>query len=133
MEKALYLHSNSAHTSEEAIKYRIIFTIYHVYVSSLCVLARCQCTSEYKIIIKGEFIGASCHAWGSRDESLAWCFLTGGLQATNCPGAIKSDYGDFFYSYEICRHTGNVMSCHYIFSIPMISGDLKIMKIRVHI
>lgn len=89
-------------------KHRTICDVGYFNVSSWFILARCQCTSDYNIIIRGEFVGAYCSAWGSRDNQ-PWCFVRGGLQAANCPGAIKSDYGDFFYSShaEVCRPAGN--------------------------
>ena len=47
---------------------------------------------------------AYCRKWESGDET-EWCYLTNGLDASTCPGAIKSGVGDFYYSSheDVCK------------------------------
>ena len=45
-----------------------------------------------------------CGKWESDDE-IEWCYLTNGLDASSCPGAKKSEMGDFYYSShdDVCN------------------------------
>ena len=65
-------------------------------------LASCKCTSEYNKELSGVPVEAFCGEW---DADGKWCYLTGGLNARNCPGAHKSGGGDFYWTKdaEICR------------------------------
>ena len=47
---------------------------------------------------------AYCRKWESGDKT-EWCYLTNGLDASTCPGAKKSEMGDFYYSShdDVCN------------------------------
>ena len=49
-------------------------------------------------------VKAHCKKWESGDEN-DWCYLKGGDTAKDCPGAKKSQKGDFYYSshVDVCR------------------------------
>ena len=62
----------------------------------------CHCTAEYNADVYGVLVGAYCDMW---DLDGIWCYLTGGLKGKECPGAIKSSGGDYYWTKdaEICR------------------------------
>ena len=49
-------------------------------------------------------IGNYCKDW-MKTGSDSWCFLDNGLKAENCSGAIKSIWGEYYYSShkDICE------------------------------
>jgi len=63
----------------------------------------CQCTAEYNMSIGGVFVEAYCGIWSSSD--FYWCYLSGGSKGKECPGAVKSSAGDFYWTKDedICR------------------------------
>ena len=64
----------------------------------------CQCTAEYDIEINGKKVEAYCGMWDSKGP---WCFVHGGMKGEKCPGAKKSEHGEFYYTKdaEVCRTT----------------------------
>ena len=66
----------------------------------------CVCTAEYEIKIKGVSVLAHCDDW--EGDGVSWCYLAGGLDAEQCPGARKSSGGDFYWTKDtaICQAAG---------------------------
>ena len=58
----------------------------------------CKCTSK-TIEVNGSILTyeAFCKDW-SGSSGFDWCYLSGGLDAASCPGAVKSGQGDFYWS-----------------------------------
>jgi len=50
--------------------------------------------------VKNDDYGGVCT--GADHDSL-WCYLQNGLEAANCPGAVKSDTRDYYWSEEPCK------------------------------
>ena len=54
--------------------------------------------------IGGVFVGNYCGNW---DSDGYWCYLSGGSEGKECPGAVKSSSttGDFYWTKDenICR------------------------------
>ena len=67
----------------------------------------CRCTSEYDQKIDGQPVGAYCSKWVWNDVYY-WCYLSGGMNASSCPGALKSSVGDFYFSSHADVCTGKV-------------------------
>ena len=65
-------------------------------------LGTCQCTAEYNMSISGVFVEAYCGIW---DRDGSWCYLGGGSEGKECPGALKSKNGDFYWTKDedICH------------------------------
>ena len=74
----------------------------------------CQCTDEYNIEVDGKKIEARCNDWN--DASYDFCYLSGGASASSCPGASKSDKGDFYWSAhsDICPSNGKDVYYPYV-------------------
>ena len=64
----------------------------------------CSCTDEYNAKENGVKVRAYCEYWDSNGVG-PWCYLNGGSSGKNCPGAIKSGNGNFYWTKDadICR------------------------------
>ena len=57
----------------------------------------CRCTSEYGMKTQdGQLIKSNCSHWDNNPTK--WCYLTGGMNGSTCPGARKSLAGNFYWS-----------------------------------
>ena len=57
----------------------------------------CRCTSEYGMYTQdGQLIKSNCSHWDNNPTK--WCYLTGGMNGSTCPGARKSLAGNFYWS-----------------------------------
>ena len=65
----------------------------------------CKCTDEIKRL--GEYIGAQCKDWAGND-GFAWCYLHGAADAHACPGAVKSQTLNYYWSKDpaVCKPKG---------------------------
>ena len=64
----------------------------------------CQCTDEYQL--NGADVGAFCKDWSG--VGFSWCYLKGASNAAECPDAIKSRHGDYYWSKHptVCKPRG---------------------------
>ena len=65
----------------------------------------CKCTSEYgERTSDGVLIEDYCDRWNYTVD-YEWCYLTNDMNAASCPGAQKSERGDFYWTKDeaICR------------------------------
>ena len=60
----------------------------------------CTCTSEYNVRRDGKIVQGYCEQWNSEDPGSVFCYLAGGLSSSNCPGALKSKAGDFYWTKD---------------------------------
>ena len=65
----------------------------------------CACTADYGIVIDGKLVHAYCKAWDPSYPKYRICYLSGGLSASICPGALRSSRGDFYYTNDenVCK------------------------------
>lgn len=66
----------------------------------------CRCTFTIKNHNNADAYNADayCSDWDNTNTN--WCYLSGGLKAKSCPGAEKSEFGDFYYTSDnaICNN-----------------------------
>ena len=81
-----------------------MFYISFFFHQIIIIIEPCQCTAEYGLTTDfGEPVEANCDKLSRTDNS--WCYLTGGPKGKECQGAVKSGYGDFYWTEDdrICR------------------------------
>ena len=61
----------------------------------------CFCTEEYNVTLDGP-VEAHCKEWNALggNRGLAFCYLHGGLSAYRCPGAQRSEHGEFYWTND---------------------------------
>ena len=66
----------------------------------------CFCTEEYNLTLDVP-VEAYCKDWSALEEDpgLVFCYLHGGLSASRCPGAQRSEHGEFYWTNDpaICN------------------------------
>ena len=65
----------------------------------------CFCTSEYDVDLGNGIAQAYCKGWHPGYPGDVYCYLSGGLSSSSCPGAAKSAEGDFYWTRDqtICN------------------------------
>ena len=71
---------------------------------AVCIMQNIFCISENRCVCgKVRDFEAYCSGW--MDETYPWCYLQGGLKSGHCPGAVKSNNLDHYWTKhpDVCK------------------------------